>query len=383
MTGVVPFVDLRAQYATIRAEIRAAVDRVLESQEFILGAEVEALEREIADDGGAKFAIGVSSGTDALIASLMALGVGPGDEVVTSAHTFIATATSIARLGARPVFVDIDPVTFALDPSKLAARLTPRTRAIVPVHLFGRMAEMGRLLEIASRHRVPVIEDAAQALGAECAEGRAGSLGISGCLSFYPSKILGAMGDAGMVLTSDGELATRIRQLRSHGQSPKYFAQVVGGNFRMDAIQAAILRVKRRHFETWVAARQRHAATYRRLFEQAGLASMSASGAKGAPLVLPSTPAAGRHTYHQFVIRCLARDELRAFLADRGIATEIYYPLPMHLQPCFAGLGHRQGDFPEAERAARESLAVPIYPELTLAMQEQVVAEVARFYSNR
>jgi dTDP-4-amino-4,6-dideoxygalactose transaminase len=366
----VPLLDLRAQYQTIRHEVRAAIDRVCDAQQFILGEEVTALERDVAAFCEARFAVGVSSGTDALLVALMALGIGPGDEVITSSYSFFATAGTIARLNARPVFVDIDPSSFNLDPTALAARVTSRTRAIVPVHLFGRTCDMTAVHHVATQHGLAIVEDAAQAIGARDDRGRsAGMVGTLGCLSFFPSKNLGAFGDGGMVLTNDAALAERVRILRVHGSQPKYHHQVVGGNFRLDAIQAAVLRVKLKHLPGWTKARRENAERYRTLFRDTDLDEQ---------VRLPAdTPG---HIYNQFVIRCRDRDGLQRFLHDRGVSTEVYYPVPLHLQPCFRDLGHREGDMPEAEAAARESLALPIYPELTEAAQRHVVTQIAEFY---
>jgi dTDP-4-amino-4,6-dideoxygalactose transaminase len=375
----VPLLDLKAQYETIRAEVQAAMDRVIESQHFILGPEVEALEREIAAYCRTRFAIGVSSGTDAILISLMALGVRPGDEVITSPQTFVATVTSIARLGARAVFVDIDPDTFNLAVRKLERAITPKTKAIIPVHLFGQMADMKSVQAIADKHGIAVIEDAAQAIGSERDGKRAGSVGALGCLSFFPSKNLGAFGDAGMVVSNDESLAARVRLLRNQGQQPKYFAKEVGGNFRLDALQAAVLRAKLPHLDAWTEARQRNAGAYRRLFASAGFDVTGRALGSETPLVLPHEAPGTRHIYNQFVIRSHDRDGLHAHLAAAGIGSEVYYPQPMHLQACFASWQYRAGDFPEAERAAAESLAIPIYPELSSAMQLAVVSEVANF----
>jgi dTDP-4-amino-4,6-dideoxygalactose transaminase len=379
MNVCVPMLDLKAQLAAIRPEIQAAIDRVVESQHFILGPEVEQLEAEIAAYCRTRFAVGVSSGTDAILIALMALGVGPGDEVVTSPQTFVATVTSIARIGARARFCDIDPDTFNLHPGGLEAAITPRTKAIIPVHLFGQMADMDAIMSVASKHGIAVIEDAAQAIGAERDGKRAGSVGAMGCLSFFPSKNLGAFGDAGMVLTNDEKLAAKLRLLRNQGQYPKYYSVEVGGNFRLDALQAAILRAKLPHLDRWTEARQRNAGAYRRLFAAADIGPAAPRRGVERGLTLPHELGNARHIYNQFVIRCVRRDELRAHLASAGIATEVYYPQPMHLQACFARWGHRIGDFPEAEQAAQESVAIPIYPELTAAMQQAVVAEVVRF----
>lgn len=368
----VPLLDLKAQYVTIREEIRAAVERVLESQQFILGSEVEALEHEIASYSECRYGIGVSSGTDALLVALMAIDIHPGDEVITSPYTFFASVGSIARLGARPVFVDIDPLTYNLDPTRIEAVITPRTRAIIPIHLFGQMADMDPILEIAARRNLFLIEDTAQAIGAEYKGKRAGSLGHCGCFSFFPSKNLGGYGDGGMVTTNDAQLAQRVRQLRSHGEQARYEHTRVGGNFRLDALQAAVLRVKLRHVDAWTAARQRNADTYRRLFASQKLGGIS----------LPVEAPQRRHVYHQFVVQSTHRDALLATLQRQGIGTAIYYPTPLHLQPCFASLHYQRGAFPHSEYAARHSLALPIYPELTPAMQEEVVQAIAAFHRN-
>ncbi len=360
MIGV-PLLDLNAQYASIRGEIREALDRVVESQQFILGPEVESLESEIAAYCGCRYAVGVSSGTDALLVALMALGVSTGDEVITPAYSFFATAGTIARLGARPVFADIDPATFNIDPSTISSKITPRTRAILPVHLFGQMADMQEICAVAAKHKVPIIEDAAQAIGAERDGKRAGSVGDMGCLSFFPTKNLGAFGDAGMVTTNDAALAERVRMLRMHGYRSRYVNELLGGNFRLDAIQAAVLRVKLRYLDGWTEARRRNAAEYRKLLPKT--------------VVLPLEKP-GRHIYNQFVIRSAQRDRLMASLKGQGIGCEVYYPVPSHLQPCFSGLGHQPGDFPVSEKAALESLALPIYPELSADMIQRVSAAV-------
>lgn len=375
MTTQVPLLDLKAQYAAIREEVRAAVDRVLESQHFILGPEVEALEAEVAAYSQCRYGIGVSSGSDALLVALMALDLQAGDEVITTPYTFFATAGAIVRLGGRPVFVDIDPETYNLDPAAIESAVTPRTRAILPVHLYGQMADMQPVMEIAERHGLPVIEDAAQAIGAEYRGQRAGSIGHCGCFSFFPSKNLGGIGDGGMVTTNDPALAEKLRLLRGHGAKPKYHHKLVGGNFRLDAVQAAVLRVKLRYLDDWSAARQRNAEGYRRLF---GASRLVLAGKIG----LPADAGFGRHIYNQFVIRAERRDELASFLKERQIGSEVYYPLPMHLQECFAGLGLRAGDFPHSEAAAQESLALPIYPELSAEMLGQVVRTISAFYAD-
>ncbi|HRJ41736.1 MAG TPA: DegT/DnrJ/EryC1/StrS family aminotransferase [Caldilineaceae bacterium] len=373
MNAAVPLLDLKAQYATIREEVRAAVDRVLESQYFILGPEVEALEEEVAAYCQCRYGIGVSSGSDALLVALMAIDIQPGDEVITTPYTFFATAGAIVRLGAKPVFVDIDPVTYNLDPARLEAAVTPRSRAILPVHLYGQMSDMKPVMEVAQRHGLVVIEDAAQAIGAEYRGQRAGSIGQMGCFSFFPSKNLGGVGDGGMVTTNDAALADRLKLLRGHGARPKYHHKVVGGNFRLDALQAAVLRVKLPYLDGWTAARQRNAHAYRRLFAERGLLA-------GEYLFLPVDAGYGRHIYNQFVIRSQRRDALASYLKQQQIGTEVYYPLPMHLLECFAGLNLTAGAFPESEAAAQETLALPIYPELDGVQLRQVVDAICGFY---
>jgi dTDP-4-amino-4,6-dideoxygalactose transaminase len=366
----VPLLDLQAQYLPIRSEIREAMDRVCDSQRFILGPEVEALESEVASFCGARFAIGVSSGTDALLAALMAVGVGAGDEVITTPYSFFATAGVIARLHARPVFVDIDPATFDIHVPSIAAAITERTKAIMPVHLFGQCADMDLIMAIAEEHKVVVIEDAAQALGAHDGDGiQAGTIGDIGCFSFFPSKNLGAFGDAGLMTTNDENVANTIRMLRVHGGKPKYYHRVVGGNFRLDAIQAAVLRVKLPYLKDWTEARRENAARYVALFTEAGLTKEIS--------VPADTPG---HIYNQFVIRCAERDRLQHFLREAGVATEVYYPVPLHLQECFSDLGYKPGDFPQAELAANETLALPIYPELSYEQQQFVVTKIGEFY---
>lgn len=376
----VPLLDLKAQYETIRPEIDAAIARVVESQHFIFGPEVEALEQAIAEYSGVRHAIGVSSGTDAILVALMALGVGPGDEVITTPYTFIATCSCIARLGARAVFVDIEPRSFNIDVAKLEAAITPRTRAIMPVHLFGQMADTAALQRVAEARGLPVVEDAAQALGAELAGVRAGAAGTAGTYSFFPSKNLGGFGDGGMIVTSDDAVASRVRLLRNQGQQPKYFSLEIGGNFRLDALQAAILRAKLPHLDAWAEGRQRNAARYRQLFLDSGLAVSHGELESGASIALPVELPSRRHVYNQFVIRARDRDGLRHHLREQGIGCEVYYPQPMHLQTCFADWKYREGDFPESERAAAESLAIPVYPELSEAMQAAVVDAIASFY---
>ena len=372
MPKKVPLLDMKAQYHSIKAEIGAAIDAVLESQHFILGPTVEECERRIADYSACKFGVGVTSGTDALLLALMAEGIGPGDEVITTPFTFFATAGSIARVGAKPVFVDICPKSYNIAASKIEKHVTKNTKAIMPVHLFGQCAEMDPILEIAGRHGLVVIEDAAQAIGAEYKGRRAGSMGHYGCFSFFPSKNLGGGGDGGMVVTQDPERADRLRILRVHGSKPKYYHKVIGGNFRLDALQAAIVGAKLPHLDAWTAGRQANAQRYRRLFQEAGLVEQGL-------VVLPAEIPERRHIYNQFVVRVPRRDELRKHLTDQGIGTEIYYPVPLHLQECFRYLGYGEGDCPESEAAARDTVALPIYPELTDEQIRCVVDCTGRF----
>jgi dTDP-4-amino-4,6-dideoxygalactose transaminase len=367
----VPLLDLRAQHEPIRDALVAALVRVCDSQRFINGPEVERLEEELAAHLGVPHAIGVSSGTDALLAALMALEIGPGQDVVTSTYSFFATAGAIARLGARPVLVDIEADTFNIDPAAAAAAVTPRTRAIMPVHLFGQAAELEPLIAVAARTGAAIVEDAAQAIGATYHGHAVGSFGAFGCFSFFPSKNLGAFGDAGLVTTGSAELAERLRLLRNHGMAPKYYHHLVGGNFRLDAIQAAVLRVKLPHLDGWSDARRRNAVRYRALFADAGLGDL---------VRLPIEAPGRTHIYNQFVVRVPERDRLRAHLDARGIGSEIYYPVPFHRQRCFADLGYGDGAFPVAEAAARESLALPIYGELTEMQQAAVVDAIVGFY---
>lgn len=345
-----------------------------ESQIFILGQQVAVLEREIARYCETSYAVGVSSGTDALLCGLMALGIEPGDEAITTPYTFFATAGSIVRAGARPVFVDIDPASFNLDSSQVEERITPRTRALLPVHLFGRCAEMEPLLALASRHGLAIIEDAAQAIGARTDETRrAGGIGTLGCLSFYPTKNLGGFGDGGMVLTNDPKLMDLLRSLRQHGSEGHYEHPRVGGNFRLDELQAAVLLVKLRYLDQWTEARQVRARHYNDAFRDLDLEGPDM-------LILPEIPKTGRHVFNQYVVRSPQRDNLADFLRARKIGTAIYYPKPLHLQECFASLGHKEGDFPEAERAAREALALPLYPDLPVEMQAYVIESVLDFF---
>ncbi|MCS7041729.1 MAG: DegT/DnrJ/EryC1/StrS family aminotransferase [Bryobacteraceae bacterium] len=370
----IPLLDLRAQYASIRSEVEDAVRRVLESQQCILGPDVAALEEEIAAYCGVKHAIGCGSGTDALLLALRALDIGPGDEVLTTPFTFFATAGAIANVGATPVFADIDPLTFNLDPGSALAALKrrPRIRAILPVHLYGLCADMDPFLAMAAERGIPVIEDAAQAIGAEYRGRRAGSIGTIGCFSFFPTKNLGGAGEGGILTTNDGRLADRLRALRVHGSRVRYYHDEVGTNSRLDTLQAAILRVKLRRLEQWTALRIAHAQLY--------TATLVRLGAPVAPPAAPPYPA--RHVYHQYVIRAPRRDALRAWLAGQGIASEIYYPLPLHRQNCFLRLGYPEGSLPASEQASREVLALPIYPELEPAQIERVCHAIGAFYQS-
>jgi dTDP-4-amino-4,6-dideoxygalactose transaminase len=367
----VPLLDLVAQYQPIRNDILAAITRVCDSQRFIMGPEVDGLERELASMIGVEHAIGVSSGTDALLLALMALGIGPGDEVITPTFSFFATAGCVSRLGAVPVFVDVDPVTLSADPAAVERAITPKTRAILPVHLFGLCADMDALQAIATRAGIPVIEDAAQAIGATKGNRPAGTFGLAGCFSFFPSKNLGAFGDGGLVTTNDARLAAEMRLLRNHGAEPKYYHSRIGGNFRLDALQAAVLRVKAPHLAAWTSARRANADTYRALFAEFRLQDV---------VQLPVEPPGYTHIYNQFSIQVSNRDALRDCLTSRRIGTEIYYPVPFHRQECFAGVASSAGSFPVADRAAERSLALPIYGELTSAQLRHVVKSIAEFF---
>jgi dTDP-4-amino-4,6-dideoxygalactose transaminase len=376
---VVPLLDLQRQYATLREEILAAIERVCSSQRFSLGEEVEALESEIAAYTGAKAGVGCASGTDALWLALLGAGVQPGDAVVTTAFSFFASASAIVRAGARPVFGDIDPHTFNLDPEcvrrKLKARGHSKCSALLPVHLYGQCADMDGLQAIADEFDLAMVEDAAQAIGARWRGRSAGALGLTAAFSFYPTKNLSAYGEAGMVTTQDSPSAERMRRLRNHGSPSRYLHDEVGWNCRLDAIQAAILRVKLPRVDEWNQMRREKAETYDRMFSATGLA-----GGKS-PITLPFTRSEAQPVFHQYVIRARGRDDLRQFLAERGVGTEVYYPVPLHLQPCFAYLGYRGGDLPESERAAKEVVALPMFPELTEQEQEWVVKCIAEFYS--
>jgi dTDP-4-amino-4,6-dideoxygalactose transaminase len=375
----IPLLDLKAQYSTIKGEIQAAIERVLDSQQFILGSEVEALEKELAEYCQCKFAFGVSSGTDALLLSLMAISIQPGDEVITTPYSFFATSGSIVRLGAKPVYVDIDPASFNIQSEQIGSKITSRTKAILPVHLAGQVANMGPIMDIAKQHGLYVIEDACQAIGADYMGKRAGSIGHLGCFSFFPSKNLGGYGDSGMVTCNDAALADRVSLLRNHGQRPKYHNHLVGGNFRMDAIQAAILRVKFNHLENWTQTRRKHASTYQHLFTKQAISIPLNEYSVKSGIVLPAESGFGRHIYHLYMIRTKYRDELSTYLKIHGIGNEIYYPISLHLQECFNDLGFKLGDFPQSERAAKETLALPIYPELSEDMLSRIVDNVVEF----
>ena len=367
----VPLLDLRGQHLDLRPQLLKAIERVLDSQQFVLGYEVEALEKEIAEYSSTKFAIGCASGSDALLLALMALDIKAGDEVITTPFSFFATASSITRLGAHPRFVDIDPWTYNVDPLQVETAITPRTRAIVPVHMYGQCADMNPLLEIGERRGLPVVEDAAQAIGAEDRSRRAGSMGQLGCFSFYPTKNLGGAGDGGMLVTNDADLAQRLRKLRVHGGATEYHHDEVGINSRLDALQAAILRVKLKHLDGWSEARGRKAAVYNDLLQQAALSF---------EIMTPLIRSEARHIFHQYVIRIpQKRDEVMQHLAKHGVGSKVYYPVPLHLQSCFAYLGYRNGDFPEAERAAQETLALPCFPEITEEQQRYVVEVLTKF----
>jgi dTDP-4-amino-4,6-dideoxygalactose transaminase len=369
----VPLLDLKAQYATIKDEIRPAIDAVLESQHFIMGPQVKGLEEKIAAYTSCKHAIGCASGSDALLLSLMAMDIGPGDAVITTPYTFFATAGAVARLGATTIFVDIDPKTYNIDPAQIDKKITKRTKAIIPVHLYGQSADMDPIMEIAKKHDLVVIEDGAQAIGTEYKNRRVGSIGHFGCFSFFPSKNLGGFGDGGMVTTNDDNYAERLRVLRVHGSKPKYYHKLVGANSRLDTINAAALEVKLGHLDTWSATRKANADWYTAAFIKAGLADHF--------LQTPYETPGGRHIYNQYVLRAKNRDGLMKHLKDNGVGCEIYYPVPLHIQECFAELGYKQGDCPVSEEAAKETVAIPIYPELTNEQKQYVVDTIKKFYA--
>ena len=372
----VPLLDLKKQYATLRDPIRAATDELFESQGFILGPKVEAFEKAIAEYVGVKHAVGMSSGTDAQLAAMMALGIGPGDDVVTSPYTFFASAGAVVRLGARPVFCDIDPATFNVDPEKLAKAITPRTKAIQPVHLYGQCADMDPILAVAKAKGIPVIEDACQSLGAAYKGKKAGALGDFGAFSFFPSKNLGGFGDGGMVTTNDDAMATTLRALRMHGETSRYHHRLVGGNFRLDALQAVVLHVKLPHLDGWAEGRRQNAAEIERRYLEHGGRTWEEGG-----IAFPREAAGCHHVFNQFVVRIARgrRDLLKDRLAELKIGHAIYYPVPLHLQECFANLGGKPGDFPVAEKAALETLALPVFPELTPSQKAFLAYHLAQF----
>ena len=363
----VPLLDLKAQYAAIRDEVSQAIDRVCESQSFALGPAVAEFEENVAAYCESKFAIGVSSGTDALLISLMALGIEPGDEVITTPFTFFATAGSVVRVGARPVFVDVDPETFNIDPSAIENEITEKTKAIIPVHLFGQLAEMDTITAIAGRHNLAVVEDAAQAIGATRNGIKAGNFGDCGCFSFYPTKNLGCFGDGGMVTTNSDDIAEKIKILRNHGQDPVYFYRTIGGNFRLDGIQGSVLNVKLNYLDDWNEKRRQNAALYDSLFADS-------------PVKTPKIEPGNVSIYHQYTVTLPERDKVQKFLAENQIGSAIFYPKPLHLQDCFAELGYKQDDLPVAERLCNEVLSLPVYPELTPSQIENVAATVLKFY---
>ncbi len=369
----VPLLDIPLSYEAVLADVEKNINEVIRSGYFILGPVVEELERQIAAYCGAKYAVGVSSGTDALLISLMAAGIGEGDEVITTPFTFFATAGSISRLGAKPVFVDIEPSTFNINPKHIEKNITNKTRAIIPVHLYGQCADMDPILDLAKINNLTIIEDAAQAIGSKYKGGGAGSLGDYGCFSFFPTKNLGGFGDGGMVTMASEELYEQVKTLRVHGSNNKYYHKVIGGNFRLDAIQAAVVLAKLKFLDQCTEKRRSNAQTYDRLFKEKGATDS---------LTLPQE-IIPRHVYNQYIVRVKEkRDELRSFLGGKNIATEIYYPLPLHLQDCFASLGYKKGDFPESEKAADEIIALPIFPELTTDQLEYVAASISQFLKN-
>ena len=377
----IPLLDLSLQHNPIEGELSQAITRVIKKSAFILGAEVQNFEKKIADYCGTQFAIGVSSGTDALLISLMGLDIQPGDEVITTPFSFFATAGCVSRLGARPVLVDIDPVTYNIDPEKIEAAVSSKTKAILPVHLYGQCADSDRIVEIARRHNLKVVEDAAQSLGAQYKDGRkTGNLGDVGCFSFFPTKNLGGFGDGGMVVTNNAELEDKIRILRVHGSRPKYYHKLIGGNFRLDSLQAAVLDVKLDHLESWNAARRTNAGRYNQLFQDNCLIE---TGRVQVPqAVYAESKVLNHHIYNQYVIRVQNRDALRAHLKEQGVGTEVYYPVPFHLQACFDYLGYKEGDFPESETACHETLALPVYPGMTQEQQEYVVQKIKDFFTH-
>jgi dTDP-4-amino-4,6-dideoxygalactose transaminase len=379
----VPLLDLKPQYAEMADAINAAIQSVVSEQAFILGPKVEAFESAVASYCGVAEAIGISSGTDALMVAMMAMGIGAEDEVITTPYTFFGTVGTITRLGAKPVFVDIDPLTFNIDANRIADAVSRRTRVLAPVHLFGQCADMTPIRQLARDHHLEIIEDAAQAIGARYGEQMAGAMGHVGCLSFFPTKNLGGFGDGGMILTDDRVLAQTCRCLRNHGMEPKYFHSRIGGNFRLDALQAAVLQVKLPHLDRWQDGRRANAATYRRLFEQAGISRKPETLAQGDAMdgiILPTEAPNCHHVFNQFVIYTPKRDALLKWLREHNVGCEIYYPLALHMQECFRSLGYREGDFPHSERAAKMSLALPIFPDLSQLQLERVVSVITDFF---
>jgi len=374
----VPLLDLKAQYAPIRDEVRKAVDEVMDSQIFILGPKVEELEKKVAEYSQVPYAVGVSSGTDALLIALMAIDLRPGDEVITTPFTFFSTAGAVARLGGVPVFVDIDPKTYNLDVAKIEKAVNPKTKAIIPVHLFGQCANMDPIMAVAKKHNLAVIEDAAQSIGADYHGRRSGAIGTMGIFSFFPSKNLGGFGDGGMVVTQDKALYEKLRILRVHGSQPKYYHKIIGGNFRLDALQAAVLLVKLAKLDDWSLQRRRNAEFYNLKLRMSGLVE------RGLAVRPDPVYAEGGdrnfHIYNQYTIRVKDRNKLRAHLTEKHIGTEVYYPVPLHLQECFKGLGYKKGDFPMSEDAAESVVSIPIYPELTDAQKEYIVQSIEEFY---
>ena len=392
----VPLLDLKAQYQILKKELDEAVIKVAESQYFILGPEVEKMEKALCEYLGCKHAIGVSSGTDALLLAMMGLDIQPGDEVIVPTYSFFATAGTVSRLNAVPVFVDSDPVTFNIDPKKIEEKITSKTKAIIPVHLYGQSAEMDEIIAIAKKHNLKIVEDAAQAIGVQYKDGRhVGTIGDIGCFSFFPSKNLGCYGDGGLITTNDDELAEKLFIQRVHGAKPKYYHKIIGGNFRLDALQAAVISVKLPHLDSWSEKRRQNAQTYTKLFTQAGLAEEEGkiSFDEKNKVLLPKAVYKSQkskvksqnfnyHIYNQYIIRVEKRDELREFLTKNKIGTEIYYPVPFHLQECFSDLGYKPGEFPDAEMAANTSVALPIYPELTKEQLEYVVNKITEFFKS-
>ncbi len=389
----VPLLDLKPQYKSLKKELDEALLKTAESQYFILGPEVEKMEKAFCEYLNAKAAVGVSSGTDALLIALMAIDLQPGDEVIVPTYSFFATAGVVSRLNATPVFAEIDPVTFNLNPKGLEKKITSKTKAIIPVHLYGQSCEMDEIMVIAKKHNLKVIEDAAQAIGVQYKDGKhVGTIGDMGCYSFFPSKNLGCFGDGGLVVTNNEELGKKLKILRNHGAEPKYFHKIIGGNFRIDAIQAAVLNVKLPHLDEWSEQRRKNAATYTKYFIEAGLAEETGctSYDNKNKVLLPKAvyqpqttdhkpQTTNYHIFNQFIIRVEKRDELRKFLAENDVATEVYYPVPFHMQECFSDLGYKEGDFPAAESAANTSIALPIYPELSDEQQKYVVDKIAEF----